>query len=106
MVKSVRLACLMCAASVYPEPGSNSLVFGIYILSFDLYKSFFTSSFLDLDKLISFSLFFNLFGNTFFVLPLGYFSLKDSLFTFQCTLLFLTERFVLYYTFFSLSTLF
>ena len=26
MVKSVRLACLMCAASVYPEPGSNSLV--------------------------------------------------------------------------------
>ena len=23
-VKSVRLACLMCAASVYPEPGSNS----------------------------------------------------------------------------------
>ena len=23
---SVRLACLMCAASVYPEPGSNSLV--------------------------------------------------------------------------------
>ena len=27
MVKSVRLACLMCAASVYPEPGSNSLVF-------------------------------------------------------------------------------
>ena len=29
-IKSVRLACLMCAASVYPEPGSNSLVFGIY----------------------------------------------------------------------------
>ena len=27
MVKFVRLACLMCAASVYPEPGSNSLVF-------------------------------------------------------------------------------
>ena len=27
MVKSVRLACLMCAASVYPEPGSNSLFF-------------------------------------------------------------------------------
>ena len=25
-IKSVRLACLMCAASVYPEPGSNSLV--------------------------------------------------------------------------------
>ena len=24
MVKFVRLACLMCAASVYPEPGSNS----------------------------------------------------------------------------------
>ena len=39
MVKSVRLACLMCAASVYPEPGSNSLVFGIYILPFGLYKS-------------------------------------------------------------------
>ena len=26
MVKFVRLACLMCAASVYPEPGSNSHV--------------------------------------------------------------------------------
>ena len=32
MVKFVRLACLMCAASVYPEPGSNSLI--IYNLSF------------------------------------------------------------------------
>ena len=28
---SVRLACLMCAASVYPEPGSNSHIYGIYI---------------------------------------------------------------------------
>ena len=41
---SVRLACLMCAASVYPEPGSNSLVYGIYIINyinrfeFELYK--------------------------------------------------------------------
>ncbi len=25
-IKFVRLACLMCAASVYPEPGSNSLI--------------------------------------------------------------------------------
>ena len=39
MVKSARLACLMCAASVYPEPGSNSHVFGIYIFSFEFYKS-------------------------------------------------------------------
>ena len=34
MVKSVRLACLMCAASVYPEPGSNSLILvSIFTLS-------------------------------------------------------------------------
>ena len=41
LVKSVRLACLMCAASVYPEPGSNSLVFGIYIFFYIIegYKS-------------------------------------------------------------------
>ena len=38
MVKSVRLACLMCAASVYPEPGSNSLVFGILISINILFK--------------------------------------------------------------------
>ena len=31
-VKSVRLACLMCAASVYPEPESNSQNYGIYII--------------------------------------------------------------------------
>ena len=31
---SVRLACLMCAASVYPEPGSNSLVCCLYIVDF------------------------------------------------------------------------
>ena len=38
MVKFVRLACLMCAASVYPEPGSSSLV----NLSFlTLYKLFY-----------------------------------------------------------------
>ena len=29
-IKSVRLACLMCAASVNPEPGSNSLINCIY----------------------------------------------------------------------------
>ena len=34
MVKSVRLACLMCAASVYPEPGSNSHVYCIYIFKY------------------------------------------------------------------------
>ena len=32
-IKFVRLACLMCAASVYPEPGSNSLVI-VFILLF------------------------------------------------------------------------
>ena len=33
-IKSVRLACLMCAASVYPEPGSNSLILvSIFTLS-------------------------------------------------------------------------
>ena len=31
-IKSVRLACLMCAASVNPEPGSNSLINCIYIM--------------------------------------------------------------------------
>ena len=43
MVKSVRLACLMCAASVYPEPGSNSLFkFQIILLNnFYFFKSFF-----------------------------------------------------------------
>ena len=41
MVKSVRLACLMCAASVYPEPGSNSLfyfwVFWLVLINFFFY---------------------------------------------------------------------
>ena len=33
-IKSVRLACLMCAASVYPEPGSNSrILVSIFTLS-------------------------------------------------------------------------
>ena len=62
MVKFVRLACLMCAASVYPEPGSNSLVFGIHIY-FRSYKS--SSSFLT-----HFLIFF--FGST--ILPLLVFS--------------------------------
>lgn len=46
----------MCAASVYPEPGSNSLVLGIYIFGIfiPLYKSFFK---LSLTSLVS-SLFF------------------------------------------------
>ena len=59
MVKSVRLACLMCAASVYPEPGSNSLVFGIYIfyyinLLFVFYTCFRSS--LSFDSWIIFSI--------------------------------------------------
>lgn len=37
MVKFVRLACLMCAASVYPEPGSNS---HLKICSAHFYKLF------------------------------------------------------------------
>ena len=49
-IKSVRLACLLCAASVYPEPGSNSLVFGIYILY--KYKSNLSLSFRSFFKFI------------------------------------------------------
>ena len=49
MVKSVRLACLMCAASVYPEPGSNSLVMVSILLSYlkdiNHTKSFFQALF-------------------------------------------------------------
>ena len=58
MVKFVRLACLMCAASVYPEPGSNSHVYCIYIVK---YKSklifilvFFQVEFLTLGLLYQF----------------------------------------------------
>ena len=55
MVKSVRLACLMCAASVYPEPGSNSqfnfynilrisAIFFVFIFEFfDSFKLLFIS---------------------------------------------------------------
>ena len=39
-IKSVRLACLMCAASVNPEPGSNSQFCCIYITSFEILHIF------------------------------------------------------------------
>ena len=42
-VKFVRLACLMCAASVYPEPGSNSLVCCLYVVDFSTLHIFFKS---------------------------------------------------------------
>ncbi len=95
----------MCAASVYPEPGSNSLVFGIYIFEVFLllsYKSFFKLSL----NLASFSFLFVFFGSTNNYRLIGL--SKDLLFTFQCTFLFpfLTERFVLYYITFYLSTYF
>ena len=50
-----------------------------------------------------------MFGTIFSYLPLRFILQRILLFTFQCTFLFLVfslERFVLYYTFFSLSTLF
>ena len=59
MVKSVRLACLMCAASVYPEPGSNSLVIvSIFysIFRLNLYKSFSKKFFSSSFKLLPFLL--------------------------------------------------
>ena len=67
MVWFVRLACLMCAASVYPEPGSNSLVF-IWVL---------------LKLFFFFIIFFGTF--LFWNYRLVSFSLKVLLFTFQCT---------------------
>ena len=73
MVKFVRLACLMCAASVYPEPGSNSQY------NFE----FFQALFINFNFLIFFWFTF-----WYFFISKEYrlvFSLKDSLFTFQCT---------------------
>ena len=69
----------MCAASVYPEPGSNSLVYGIYIFLF--------------RDIINLILFANLicFLLFFLVLSIGLieitaWSLKGYLlFTFQCS---------------------
>ena len=54
MVKFVRLACLMCAASVYPEPGSNSQY------NFE----FFQALFINFNFLIFFDL---LFGTSLFL---------------------------------------
>ena len=66
----------MCAASVYPEPGSNSLVFGIYI-----FVSFETS----INLHLSFSSFiFSFFGST---ITTAFGFSKGLLFTFQCTFL-------------------
>ena len=101
MVKSVRLACLMCAASVYPEPGSNSLVFGIYSLKFSFkYISFlikFFSSFLYFFRYISFLEIyrFGLFSKGFYCLLFN---------VLLCPLF--VEHVALYYTYFCLSILF
>lgn len=116
MVKSVRLACLMCAASVYPEPGSNSHVFGIYIFSFEFYKSnlsVFSSSllltFFIRKKLLKKLLirYFSSLISDFRKFTASVYSLKDFIVYFSmyfCSLI--AGQFVLYYGFFSLSTLF
>ena len=67
MVKSVRLACLMCAASVYPEPGSNSQY------NFEFFQALFIN--------FNFLIFFDLLFGTFLFLENHrlVFSLKDSI---------------------------
>ena len=67
MVKSVRLACLMCAASVYPEPGSNSQY------NFEFFQALFIN--------FNFLIFFDLLFGTFLFLENHHlvFSLKDSI---------------------------
>ena len=84
MVKSVRLACLMCAASVYPEPGSNSHVISIYI-------------YISLCNYISFL--FRVFDSFFYAFAFFYFGSfttallvsQSLLFTFQCAFIFLNS---------------
>ena len=80
-IKFVRLACLMCAASVYPEPGSNSLI----LVSISTLSSLYILSLL-------FQLLFY-FGSIFYYRWL--FLILNLLFTFQCT--FFLNRNVLYY---------
>ena len=90
----------MCAASVYPEPGSNSHVLvSIFRLS-TLYKSFFKSV---CQALLNFFLFilktFKIFSVLFFLeiffleesYRSGFFFQRILLFTFQCTFLCLRE---------------
>ena len=93
-IKFVRLACLMCAASVYPEPGSNSLILVSIFLLFRV----------NINQ-VCFSSF-----NFLLLLVVYYyrwlFLILNLLFTFQCTFLFLLERFVLYYLSLFLSILF
>ena len=92
-IKSVRLACLMCAASVYPEPGSNSLILvSIFTLSSHINQVCFSS--------------FEFFIVWQYITTAGCFLILNLLFTFQCTFSFRLERFVLYYLSHSLSTLF
>ena len=92
-IKSVRLACLMCAASVYPEPGSNSLILvSIFTLSSYINQVCFSS--------------FEFFIVWQYITTAGCFLIQNLLFTFQCTFSFRLERFVLYYLSHSLSTLF
>ena len=96
----VRLACLMCAASVYPEPGSNSLVFCIYSLPF--LAKFKPILFVDFSTSFC-PLSFWVVGP----LPLGFFSLWIYYLLFNVLSFLLpisAERFLFYYLSFRLST--
>ena len=88
-IKSVRLACLMCAASVYPEPGSNSLILvSIFTLSSYINQVCFSSFeffyclvvyyyrwlFSHLESIIYFSMYFFVPVGTFcIILPFAFF---------------------------------
>ena len=87
----------MCAASVYPEPGSNSHV-NILTFKFFLTLCIFNS-------LLEFGWYYFLGLKN---VPLGLFSLKDSLFTFQCTFLLRAcgTIFILPYRFFFVNNFF
>ena len=74
----------MCAASVYPEPGSNSHVIGIYIhISLCAYISFLSEFF---DSIFSLSRIF-FFGSFTTALLVS----QSLLFTFQCAFIYLNR---------------
>ena len=99
----------MCAASVYPEPGSNSLVCGIYI---SFLSKCYKSKLKCFIKLLNFLLFielktfkkFYLFGTNFCFQKLYRFGLFSKGFTvyfsmYFSSFFFVVERFWLYYKF-------
>ena len=103
---SVRLECVMHAASVHPEPGSNSRKYCILSpFGVKTYSRAFVALLLllCLSSISQFELFE--FTSHFFVFAL-YFSLRCSIFNDRSSPQFLTATLLLYHTSFPLSILF